>query len=84
MTLQVADRQLFSALLALYPIPLPFSIRVPFPRKPPPVRRLSYVSRRLAGVAHHADCIPDISMQAHPIKQDYQGVKCALDPDGVQ
>ena len=68
MTRQGADRQLLSALLAHYPIPLPFSVRVPLPRNPPPVRRLSGVSCRLAGVAHHAEFLPNICLQAHPAR----------------
>ena len=83
MNQQGADRQLLSALLALYPIPLPLYVRFPFPRNTPPVRRLSDVYRHLAGVEHHAYCLPDIFLQAHPVKQAYQGVKCALKPDIV-
>ena len=33
---------------------------------------------RLTGVTDHADCLPDICLQAHPVKQANQGVKCAL------
>ena len=80
MNRQGADRQLFYALLTLYLIPLPFYVRFPFPHNPPPIRRRSDVSRRLAGVAHHADCLTDICLQDHPIKQTYQGVKYALEP----
>ena len=84
MTQQGANRQLFTTLLTLYLIPLPFSVRVPLPRNPLPVRRCSDVSRRLAGVVYHANCLPDISLQAHLVKQAYQGVKCALDSDRVR
>ena len=40
--------------------------------------------RRLAWVADHADCLPDISLQAHPIEQADQVTKCTLEPSWVR
>ena len=54
------------------------------PHDPPPVRPLRLIPRRLAGAVDHADCLPNISLQAHPIKQANQGVECTLDPVGVR
>ena len=84
MTRQGSDCQMLSALLAGNPRTLPFSVRVPFPRNSPPIRRLSDISCRLAGVAHHAECLLNVRLQAHPVEQAYMGVKCALELDGVQ
>ena len=49
-----------------------------------PVHRLRLVPRRLAWASDYADCIPGISLQAHPIQQAEQGTKCTLDPSWVQ
>ena len=54
------------------------------PRDPYLVRRLRLIPCRLAGVADHDNCIPDISMQANPIKQADHGVECTLEPAGVR
>ena len=53
-----------------------------FTRDPPLVRRLRLIPCRLAGASDHAECLPDISPQAHPIKQADQGVECTLEPAG--
>ena len=53
-------------------------------------RHLSHVCRlqlgphRLAWFSYHADCLPDISPQAHPIKQANQGNKYTLEPSWVR
>ena len=55
-----------------------------FPCDPSPVRHLQLIPHRLVGAADHADCLPDISPQANPIKQADQGVECNLEPSGVR
>ena len=42
------------------------------------------VIRLLAWEEDHSDCLPDSSPQAHPIYQDNQGTKFALEPLWVQ
>ena len=35
-------------------------------------------------MAYHTDSLPDICPQANPVKEAYQGDKCALEPGGFQ
>ena len=51
-------------------------------RDPSPVRRLQLIPCRLAGAADHADCLPNIGPQTHPIEQSDRGVKYTLEPAG--
>ena len=83
-THHISRRHLLPALPVLYPSILSVLVGGALPRYPYPVRRLRLIPRRLSGAADHSDCIPDISPQAHPIKQADQVFKCTLDPEGVQ
>ena len=47
------------------------------------VCRLRLGPRHLAWASYHADCIPDISLQDHPIEQADQGTKFTLEPSWV-
>ena len=42
------------------------------------------IPRRLAGASDHANYLPEIGPQAHPIKQANQGVECTMEPAGVR
>ena len=64
---------LLHALPALHPYLLTLQVGGPLSRHPSSVRRLWLGPRRLAWSADHADCLLDISPQAHPIKQTDQG-----------
>ena len=54
------------------------------PRYPSLVCCLRLIPRRTSGAEDHADCLPEISPQAHPIKQADQVIKCTLEPSGVR
>ena len=71
------------ALPAMHPSPLPLLVGRYLSCHPYPLRRLQLVTRRLAWAVEHADCLPEISPQAHPIEQANQGTKCNLDPSWV-
>ena len=70
---------------ARHSLSLPFCICLPHPRQPPTVARFGPVSSpRPTGVTGHADCLPDISPQAYPVGDGYQGAESALEPGGVR
>ena len=80
-----SDREYLPTLPAFHLFPLPLRVLPPHPRYPPPVRLLCAVSGpRLTRVTDHTDRLPDVSQEAHPVKDGYQGVKHALEPGGVQ
>ena len=70
------------ALPALDPYLLAIPVGGVLPRYPSPVCPLQLIPRRLARAADHANYLPSIFLQAHPIKQVDQGIKCTLDPAG--
>ena len=72
-------QHLLPVLPALHPSLLTLPVGRSLSHHPSPVRRLWLVTYRLAWAADHADCLPDISPQAHPIGQADQGTKCTLD-----
>ena len=63
----------------LQPPLLPLPIGGSLSCHPFPVRCLEMGPRLLAWVVDHDKCLPDISPQAHPIKQADQGTKCTLE-----
>ena len=70
---------------ARHSLSLPFCVCLPYPRQPPTVARLSPVSGPCpTGVTGDADCLPDISLQAYPVEDGYQGAESALEPGGVR
>ena len=79
-----SSRHLLPTLPVLHPLLLPLPEGGSLSRHPSPVHRLRMGPCRLAWAAEHADCLPDISLQAHPIKQAAQGTKCSLDPSWLQ
>ena len=60
--------------LSLQPLP----VHKALPCDPPPIRCFRQVPCRLTGVEDHDDCLPDICLQAHPIKYSNQGVERTL------
>ena len=77
------NRHLLLTLLKLHPSLLPLPVGGDLPRHPCPVHHLQLSHRCLTWAADHANCLPDIYLQAYPIKQADQGSKCALDPSWV-
>ena len=81
---QRSSRHLLPILPALYPSLLPLPVRGYLSRHPLPVRRLQLGSLRLAWASDHADCLPNISMYAHPIEQGGKGTKLTLETSWVR
>ena len=79
-----SHRHLFHTLPALDPSILLLPVGGSLPCYFSPVRHLRLIPCRVTGAADHSDCLPKIILQAHPIKQDDQGVKFTLDTAGVQ
>ena len=77
---QQPERHLLPELCTLNPTLLPLLVGSPRCRNPSHVSRLRMRSRRLARVSDHSDCLPDVSLQAHPVEQPYQGAEIPLDP----
>ena len=71
-------------LLALNPTPLPLSVRRHRSCHPSPVRRLRLRPHQLERVADHSDCLPRVSLQAHPSGKAYQGAEIPLEPSRVR
>ena len=84
MTRQVSRRHIIPAISTGNSSLLAIPVCGALPHVPPPVRRLRLIPRRLADTADHAGCLPNIGLQAHPIKQADQGVECTLDTAGVR
>ena len=62
---------------------LPLLKCFPDPRQPLTVACRSPVAGpRPTGVTGHADCLVDVSPQAYPVKDGYQGAESALEPSG--
>ena len=73
---QKPERHLLPVLNALYPNPLPIQVGSPLSRHLSPICRLYLSSCRLSWVEDHFECLLDIDIQAHPVKQPYQGAEC--------
>ena len=71
-------RHLLPTLLILHPSLLSLPVGRAFSRHPSPVCHLRLGTLRPAWTEEHANCLPDIGPQAHPIEQTYQGSECAL------
>ena len=67
------EHHILLAICALYLNPLPLSVGRPRYRHPYPACRLRLHSRLLAREEYHSDCLPDVVLQAHPVKHPYQG-----------
>ena len=78
------NRHLLPALLTLPPYLLPLPVGRDLFHHPSPVRHLLLVPVHLEWAAYHANYLPYIGPQSHPIKQSYQGAKCALEPSRVR
>ena len=83
-THQRPTRHLLPALPELYPSPLTLPVQGALSRHPSPVRHRQLCPFCLAWAADHANGLPDISPQTHPVKQSDQGAKISLDPSRVQ
>ena len=81
---QQPKNHLLPALLALDLPPLPLPVQRPLSCNPSTVHRLRMCHRRLARATYHADFLPDISPQDHPVEQTNQGAKSSLEPLRVQ
>ena len=79
-----SSRHILPTLPALHPLLLPLPEGGPLSHHPSHVHRLRMSPCRLAWAADHADCLPHISLQAHPIEQAAQGTKCTLDPSWLR
>ena len=77
--LQISSYHILPALPAIYPYHMLLLVGWSLSRHPLPVRRLRLVIRRLAWAADHANCLPGVSPQAHPIGKVGQGIKCTLE-----
>ena len=72
-------RHLLPAILTLHPSLLPLPVGRALCCHLLPVRHLRLIPCRLARAADHADFLPEIGLQAHPIVQADQGAKCNLE-----
>ena len=85
MTRHGTNRDYRPTLPARHSLSLSLCISFPQPRQPRTVHRFGPVSGpRPTGVTGHANCLPDISPQAHPVEDGYQVAESTLDPGGVR
>ena len=85
MTRHGPSRDYRPTLPARHSIYLSFCIRLPQPCQPPTVSCFGPVSSPCpTGVTGHANCLPEIGTQSHPVEDGYQGAESALEPGGVQ
>ena len=85
MTRHGNNRDYRPSLPARHSLSLSLYISFPQPSQPPTVRRFGPVSGScLTGVADHADCIPDVGQQAHPVEDGYQGAESTLERGRVR
>ena len=81
---QWPERHLLHVLLSMDPTLLSLQVGRYYSRHPYPVPRLQICPCRLVQAADHSDCLPDVSLQAHPVKQAYRGAERDLEPSLVQ
>ena len=74
------ERHLLPTFRALNSTPLPILVRRPRSRHPSPVHRLQLRPHRLVRVVDHSECLPNVSLQYHPIEQADQGAEIPLEP----
>ena len=72
-TCHISHCHLLLALPAVKPSLQALPLGRSLPHNPSTIRRLRLIPRRLAGSEYHADCLPDVGPQVHPIKQAIQG-----------
>ena len=81
---QWPERHLLHVLLSMDPTLLSLQVGRYYSRHPYPVPRLQICPCCLVQAADHSDCLPDVSLQAHPVKQAYRGAERDLEPSWVQ
>ena len=79
-----SSRYLLPALPALHPYLMSLPLVRSLSCHPLPVRSLQLDPCLLSWAAYHADCLPYIITQTHPIKHDNHGNKYNLEPSWVQ
>ena len=83
-TRQQPESHLLPVLLSLNPTPLPLPVQMHRSLHPALVLRLLLCPLRLAQAADHSEYLTDIHLQAHPVKQAYQGAEISLEPSRVR
>ena len=75
---QIPKGNLLPALRELYLHMLHLPVLRPRSCHPSPIRCLRLHSYCLAQVADHYNCLPEVSLQSHPVKQPYLGAELPL------
>ena len=81
---QQPDRHLLPEIHALFLNPLPLLVARTRSCHLSPVCHLQLHSCRLERVSDHSGCLPNVSLQAHPVEQLYQGAEAPLEPSWVR
>ena len=85
MTRHGSNHDYIPTLLSRHSLPLPLRIIFSQTRQSLTVCRFGPVSGPCpTGVAYHADRLPDVGQQAHPVEDGHQGVESTLEPGGVR